>query len=701
VDAPLGCIPKSLPPHLQFEAAWRSVLANADNLPRLAAGHLVMAEAPQIPGEMAIARGKYWPNGSKVAVEFWGGSTEVQDRVMAHANAWSAYANLDFLAVNRGRGQIRVSFDQPGYWSYIGTDCLSVSPGEPTLNLQGFDQLNMPESEWHRVVRHEVGHCLAGDMLIDCPRDLEKYPQGVPIRELVGQRPWVYGWKDGRPVIRRASRVWLTKEGAATVRVRLKTGQGGKKSRTYLPPLELVGTPDHPVLLADGKTWKPLGQLRRGDRLCSLYRQKNGSRSVITWTGTKDRVREHVFVCGQVYGPRPEGHHAHHKNGRMLDQSPENLEWKDAFAHLSDHSRGHPVGEEQKAKLVAYWTGRKHTADARAKMSAAQLGRPPLSAETRAKLSAASSGRPQSPEQLEKKRQAMLRFYAAGNRSGMYGKTASPETRARQSAAIKASHARKAAERQAANNHVVVSVEPGEPQAVYDMTVPDADSFVANGVVVHNSLGALHEQQRPEVVARLDPAKVIAAFQRSQGWSEQEIRDQILTPFDLSATEHTDEDDRSIMMYFFDGSLTVDGQPIVGGSDIDDRDKLLISQVYPGRWTPGTTPPVTPPAPPPDLPAIVVGDENGVRGTIPRGKSARFLLHKDKAVPLTIEAVVRGAGSRKPIVRMGLPGGASTLLKLTGSEARNVKAPVGDYEVRVSHPIAGHSGPCWVAARYS
>jgi hypothetical protein len=46
---------------------------------------------------------------------------------------------------------------------------------------------------------------------------------------------------------------------------------------------------------------------------------------------------------------------------------------------------------------------------------------------------------------------------------------------------------------------------------------------------VGHVLGALHEQQRPEVVARLDPAKVIAAFQRSQGWSEQEIRDQILT----------------------------------------------------------------------------------------------------------------------------------------------------------------------------
>src|SRR5262245_36982541 len=40
--------------------------------------------------------------------------------------------------------------------------------------------------------------CLAGDTLIDCPRDLEKYPKGIPIKDLVGQQPWVYAWQDGR-----------------------------------------------------------------------------------------------------------------------------------------------------------------------------------------------------------------------------------------------------------------------------------------------------------------------------------------------------------------------------------------------------------------------------------------------------------------------------------------------------------------------
>jgi uncharacterized protein YkwD len=276
VDDPvvLGCIPKVLPPHLQVVAAWHSVLANADNLPHLAAGPLMLAGDPQIAQRMAVERGKYWPVGSKIGVEFLVGSTEFQDRVLSHANAWARYADIDFVGAARGKGQIRVDAGPTGYWSYIGTDALAIPPGQPTLNLQGFDRLDMPESEWHRVVRHEFGH----------------------------------------------------------------------------------------------------------------------------------------------------------------------------------------------------------------------------------------------------------------------------------------------------------------------------------------ALGALHEQQRPEVVARLDPAKVIAAFQRSQGWSEQEIRDQILTPFDLSATEHTDEDDRSIMMYFFDGSLTVDGQPIVGGEDIDDRDKRLISQVYPGRWSPDSPPPPPPPVKPPDPP---------------------------------------------------------------------------------------------------
>jgi hypothetical protein len=45
-----------------------------------------------------------------------------------------------------------------GYWSYLGTDLLLVPTG-PTMNLEGFT-MNTPDSEFHRVVRHETGHTL-------------------------------------------------------------------------------------------------------------------------------------------------------------------------------------------------------------------------------------------------------------------------------------------------------------------------------------------------------------------------------------------------------------------------------------------------------------------------------------------------------------------------------------------------------------
>jgi hypothetical protein len=46
-----------------------------------------------------------------------------------------------------------------GYWSYLGTDILSIAADKPTMNLESFTMATA-EKEFHRVVRHETGHTM-------------------------------------------------------------------------------------------------------------------------------------------------------------------------------------------------------------------------------------------------------------------------------------------------------------------------------------------------------------------------------------------------------------------------------------------------------------------------------------------------------------------------------------------------------------
>lgn len=113
-----------------------------------------------------------------------------------------------------------------------------------------------------------------------------------------------------------------------------------------------------------------------------------------------------------------------------------------------------------------------------------------------------------------------------------------------------------------------------------------------------HTLGAPHEHSRAEIVNRLDPNKVIAYFEATQGWTADEIRQQILTPIpELSltgATPHAEED--SVMTYSFPGSLTKDGRAIVGGKDITADDGTFMGRLYPKAVTPPSPPPGPPPA---------------------------------------------------------------------------------------------------------
>jgi len=97
-----------------------------------------------------------------------------------------------------------------------------------------------------------------------------------------------------------------------------------------------------------------------------------------------------------------------------------------------------------------------------------------------------------------------------------------------------------------------------------------------------HTLGFPHEHMRKELIARLDRKKVISAYMKSQGWSEQEVINQLLTPLEESSILGTPGSDQtSIMCYQVPGELTKDGEPILGGLDINDLDYAFAAGVYP------------------------------------------------------------------------------------------------------------------------
>ncbi len=159
------CTPKYLSRDKWVAAAKRAAEVNPLNRPpveRLA--RLVPGFQPT-PEHIAVLTNRYWgPDGVQLTVGFLDNPpADLRARILEHMNAWAESANVRFTETATDP-QVRIARAADGYWSYIGTDILSIPPGEPTMNLEGFT-MTTPESEFHRVVRHETGHTLG------CPHE--------------------------------------------------------------------------------------------------------------------------------------------------------------------------------------------------------------------------------------------------------------------------------------------------------------------------------------------------------------------------------------------------------------------------------------------------------------------------------------------------------------------------------------------------
>jgi len=175
----IACIEKRLPANLLVAAAATAVKQNPTNHPILGGllkllGGLLLnklgvsdpSKASDVipvltPEDLALLTTKYWgAKGVTLTVGFPFDSTpsDLQSRILLHMNAWGDFANVKFALTNTDP-QVRITRAGDGYWSYLGTDILHIPANEPTMTLQDFT-MSTPESEFHRVVRHETGHTL-------------------------------------------------------------------------------------------------------------------------------------------------------------------------------------------------------------------------------------------------------------------------------------------------------------------------------------------------------------------------------------------------------------------------------------------------------------------------------------------------------------------------------------------------------------
>jgi hypothetical protein len=88
---------------------------------------------------------------------------------------------------------------------------------------------------------------------------------------------------------------------------------------------------------------------------------------------------------------------------------------------------------------------------------------------------------------------------------------------------------------------------------------------------------------RRELVAQIDQQKAYAYFARYDGWDQQTVDQQVLTPLDDRTLMETPPDQTSIMCYQLPGTITRNGQPITGGTDINPTDQAFANKVYPRR----------------------------------------------------------------------------------------------------------------------
>ena len=154
------CIPKSLPDAVKFQAVDVAINTRADNAPTQ--DLLSSWSDHNIIGQelYSLCTTRYWePTRDILTVSFLGDpSARFKASVMQALNRWDS-ANRPKFVVTNDIGEVRISAEPIGNWSFCGTDINLVPKHQATTNFD-VAAADIASDVFFRVVQHQAGHLL-------------------------------------------------------------------------------------------------------------------------------------------------------------------------------------------------------------------------------------------------------------------------------------------------------------------------------------------------------------------------------------------------------------------------------------------------------------------------------------------------------------------------------------------------------------
>lgn len=168
-----------------------------------------------------------------------------------------------------------------------------------------------------------VNPCLVGETLI------QTVEGEIPIKDLVNTTPYVYCMDDnGKLTIRKAIKVWKTRENAKLVKV--VTGKG-----------TIICTPDHRIFTTN-RGWVPAESLKKNDKIKGLNRQTTGHKYCSVGLSGTGYEKEHRFVARHFFD-LPKGFDVHHINDNGFDNRLSNLDIVSHKKHSQISNQGRVI----------------------------------------------------------------------------------------------------------------------------------------------------------------------------------------------------------------------------------------------------------------------------------------------------------------------------------------------------------------------